>query len=65
MQGLWSHPTWVRGLKPERHHPMQAEHGSHPTWVRGLKPLYDIHLFANRQSHPTWVRGLKRAERTA
>ena len=34
---IWSHPTWVRGLKLELYHRYTASHASHPTWVRGLK----------------------------
>ena len=36
--GIKSHPTWVRGLKPEIILPTSAGGTSHPTWVRGLKP---------------------------
>ena len=34
----WSHPTWVRGLKPYLAHRLRYRARSHPTWVRGLKP---------------------------
>ena len=32
-----SHPTWVRGLKPEWYNNNLEAIASHPTWVRGLK----------------------------
>ena len=32
-----SHPTWVRGLKPEAPDNSCRSSLSHPTWVRGLK----------------------------
>ncbi len=59
-----SHPTWVRGLKPEEKwdelNPLAM---SHPTWVRGLKQ----HVFCGYRiiykSHPTWVRGLKQGDK--
>ena len=55
----WSHPTWVRGLKPGGWCAYRWRWRSHPTWVRGLKHReFDQNDPAN-QSHPTWVRGLK------
>ena len=36
----WSHPTWVRGLKPYELAALFAQVVSHPTWVRGLKLKY-------------------------
>ena len=36
---LWSHPTWVRGLKLETITNFLIFSLSHPTWVRGLKPF--------------------------
>ena len=56
---MWSHPTWVRGLK---HFPCFIPfqfYLSHPTWVRGLKHGGARHRGTPLQSHPTWVRGLK------
>ena len=35
---LQSHPTWVRGLKPQALLAKGVLRPSHPTWVRGLKP---------------------------
>ena len=34
---IWSHPSWVRGLKhaSKLHEPVELL--SHPSWVRGLK----------------------------
>ncbi len=32
-----SHPTWVRGLKPNSRKYLRRHYASHPTWVRGLK----------------------------
>ena len=32
-----SHPTWVRGLKPNSRSFAFDKSESHPTWVRGLK----------------------------
>ena len=37
---LWSHPTWVRGLKLETITNFLIFSLSHPTWVRGLKQRY-------------------------
>ena len=37
---MQSHPTWVRGLKPEWYNNNIDAIASHPTWVRGLKPKY-------------------------
>ena len=34
-----SHPTWVRGLKPDKRLLNIKLGKSHPTWVRGLKHL--------------------------
>ena len=36
-QAAESHPTWVRGLKPDRVFAPDKNIPSHPTWVRGLK----------------------------
>ena len=54
-----SHPTWVRGLKPEIGKIFSETLTSHPTWVRGLKPMSKILIHKRDMSHPTWVRGLK------
>ena len=35
-----SHPTWVRGLKPNPDYDALGFEVSHPTWVRGLKLVY-------------------------
>ena len=37
-----SHPTWVRGLKPDRKRGTFGTKPSHPTWVRGLKQSKEI-----------------------
>ena len=34
---VWSHPTWVRGLKQKTEAKKIDQMSSHPTWVRGLK----------------------------
>ncbi len=34
---LWSHPSWVRGLKYESDVSWLIAEMSHPSWVRGLK----------------------------
>ena len=34
---MQSHPTWVRGLKPDLYYGNLLKQKSHPTWVRGLK----------------------------
>ena len=36
-----SHPTWVRGLKPQSNEITCCRIQSHPTWVRGLKLLLE------------------------
>ena len=36
---IWSHPTWVRGLKHRNRLQRESRRESHPTWVRGLKHL--------------------------
>ena len=33
----WSHPMWVRGLKPQPEFDGLGYEMSHPMWVRGLK----------------------------
>ena len=55
----WSHPTWVRGLKPVIIQSLVLLLKSHPTWVRGLKPDGLTFEELRKRSHPTWVRGLK------
>ena len=35
----WSHPMWVRGLKPAMLNVEQGGEPSHPMWVRGLKRM--------------------------
>ncbi len=40
-----SHPTWVRGLKPNKRLVQQMDTRSHPTWVRGLKHLFSLQIF--------------------
>ena len=56
----WSHPTWVRGLKPLAHSTqLKVIKLSHPTWVRGLKLASRFRKWQTLLSHPTWVRGLK------
>ena len=57
--GDLSHPTWVRGLKPNTLYIRILFAESHPTWVRGLKPNLGAHRVGPEWSHPTWVRGLK------
>ena len=54
-----SHPTWVRGLKPNTKRMKTPHSRSHPTWVRGLKLAVILYYFISTSSHPTWVRGLK------
>ena len=54
-----SHPTWVRGLKPQIRDFVGTDPTSHPTWVRGLKPSLPAGTLDVTMSHPTWVRGLK------
>ena len=54
-----SHPTWVRGLKPEDTVDEHEWQESHPTWVRGLKLKFMQSTKKIWLSHPTWVRGLK------
>ena len=36
---IWSHPSWVCGLKLEKQESIEIEDGSHPSWVCGLKRL--------------------------
>ena len=55
----WSHPVWVRGLKPASHKPTMFDMRSHPVWVRGLKLLLRPMTLNCLMSHPVWVRGLK------
>ena len=57
--GLWSHPVWVRGLKPCFIRAMWSWYTSHPVWVRGLKLLSLSSAKGSEKSHPVWVRGLK------
>ncbi len=61
-QRSWSHPVWVRGLKPnESEENIKRIKGSHPVWVRGLKLVRSKYMKAQMiKSHPVWVRGLKR-----
>ncbi len=40
---IWSHPTWVRGLKFESVAESALVVQSHPTWVRGLKLIFPIY----------------------
>ena len=56
---LWSHPTWVRGLKLDDEQAENNNNKSHPTWVRGLKLRDTPEVARDIRSHPTWVRGLK------
>ena len=58
-ENLWSHPTWVRGLKFMRKVKAALVGKSHPTWVRGLKYTKRPIILIAFLSHPTWVRGLK------
>ena len=58
-RAVGSHPTWVRGLKPNLVINIIPVCMSHPTWVRGLKPLSIVGVSEGTGSHPTWVRGLK------
>ena len=44
-----SHPTWVRGLKPQHKYAVLTIRMSHPTWVRGLKH--------SASSTTTWTSG--------
>ena len=55
----WSHPSWVRGLKPMEYYFKLVQIKSHPSWVRGLKLAYPIGIKRGGGSHPSWVRGLK------
>ena len=60
IRAMWSHPVWVRGLKPCL--PKQPYHScylSHPVWVRGLKHGIMQFVLHSGKSHPVWVRGLK------
>ena len=56
---LWSHPSWVCGLKQKMLRMAELIRESHPSWVCGLKPHQ--YSFANGAlpSHPSWVCGLK------
>ena len=59
MNEIVSHPSWVRGLKPDCTHAILHPSWSHPSWVRGLKPQPKQDEVVKSQSHPSWVRGLK------
>ena len=54
-----SHPTRVRGLKPDLKRFRVPSRGSHPTRVRGLKRATCARYVRRGWSHPTRVRGLK------
>ena len=56
---LWSHPTWVCGLKQFSSKDYSDQMRSHPTWVCGLKQCQWKSFPAVQLSHPTWVCGLK------
>ena len=58
-----SHPSRVRGLKPELGQSSQTVCLSHPSRVRGLKPPPCRYGGGGRLSHPSRVRGLKPAAR--
>ena len=58
-----SHPTWVRGLKPNTQLFPNIYATSHPTWVRGLKRAHYGFNAVHDESHPTWERGLKQVMR--
>ena len=44
LNGVMSHPTWVRGLKLKDRVKELEEQMSHPTWVRGLKLIQMVLL---------------------
>ena len=54
-----SHPTWVRGLKPQRRDMFNEARWVAPyvgAWIEtALSKVQDSLI----ESHPTWVRGLK------
>ena len=56
---LWSHPSWVCGLKLMCLFVMVIAFVSHPSWVCGLKPNRVIKKYNRKTSHPSWVCGLK------
>ena len=57
---IWSHPSWVRGLKLTQLEKAKVPYAkSHPSWVRGLKHNSSTTLHKSSTSHPSWVRGLK------
>ena len=56
---LWSHPSWVRGLKCIFGRSALIPCRSHPSWVRGLKSFIAPLIWLISPSHPSWVRGLK------
>ena len=57
---MQSHPSWVRGLKPQpKQDGVAKTRKSHPSWVRGLKHDATIAYTDSIKSHPSWVRGLK------
>ena len=49
-----SHPTWVRGLKPEDATDEAPLGASHPTWVRGLKH-YIVNITTERSKVAPYV----------
>ena len=54
-----SHPSRVRGLKPERLVAFRVYNESHPSRVRGLKHVQTQIKIPGLLSHPSRVRGLK------
>ena len=54
-----SHPSRVRGLKPEAEDKSFKQLWSHPSRVRGLKPAHHLDYTDHLESHPSRVRGLK------
>ena len=55
---MTSHPTWVRGLKPDMAGDDEPVLQSHPTWVRGLKHQHGELVFGLAEVAPhvgAWI----------
>ena len=56
-----SHPTWVRGLKPQGRIPRSDDRTVAPYVGAWIETEWEIEGIDECKSHPTWVRGLKHA----